>query len=156
MVDHPMRPVVAFFLDPPSVCTFQWRFNRPVKTPPRSVQLRPALPLTEAGERFVTPWETSQMNLFCELWPHAPAPWLLPTLTSSPVTYCTGPLYLPTRADRPNSKWWRHCRGFSEINPGGKKLTLKSYLAEKENVHVCHSLETTFSPETVCNVELKT
>lgn len=149
VIDHPMRSVVAFFLDPPSVCTFQWRFSRPVKTP-RWVQLGPALPLTEAGETFVTLWDASQM--LCEPWPQAPALWLLPALRSSPIT---GPLCLPARPDLPNSKWWRYCRGFSEINPAGKKLTLKCNLAEKENAHVCHSLEATFRPEIVCKVELK-
>lgn len=65
-IDHPVRSVVAFLLDSSSVCTFQWRFSRAVK--PSDWYISDPLTLSQKPERFVTPWEKSQVSLLFEPW----------------------------------------------------------------------------------------
>lgn len=83
VIEHPVRSIVALFLDYPSVCIFQWRF-------PHWYNLD-LLSLSEVGERFVTPWEMSHSV--------SSDPW---HCDSSPAAQ---DLCLPTRTNLTNSKW---------------------------------------------------
>lgn len=79
VIDHPVRSIVALFLDSLSVCTFQWRF-------PDWYYLDP-VSFSEVGDRFITSWEMSQMS-------HSVSsdPWHHDSLRTEVLTYRTGPL----------------------------------------------------------------